>query len=52
MLEDREDLPMNRNLPRSPAGYLMELERLTAGLSDRDREMILDLARRLAARER
>ena len=48
--EDRVDLPMARNVPRSPTGYLMELERLTAGLSDEDREMILQLARRLAGR--
>jgi len=50
MLEDRADLPMARNVPRSPTGYLMELERLTAGLSDEDREMVLQLARRLAGR--
>jgi len=52
MLEDRTDLPMTRNLPRSPAGFMMELERLTAGLSDDDREMILQLAARLATRQR
>jgi len=52
MLEDRADLPMTRNLPRSPAGFMMELERLTAGLSDDDREMILQLAARLATRQR
>ena len=51
MLEDRADLPMARNVPRSPTGYLMELERLTAGLSDEDREMVLQLARRLAGQE-
>jgi len=47
LMEERLDLPMHRNVPRSPAGYLMELEKLTAPLSDEDREMILDLARRL-----
>ena len=48
--EDRVDLPMARNVPRSPTGYLMELERLTAALSDEDRELVLQLARRLAGR--
>jgi len=48
--EDRSDMPLNRNIPRSPAGFLMELERLTAGLDDDDRELVLDLARRLGAR--
>jgi len=50
MMEDPPDIPMSRTLPRSPTGYLMELERLTADLDDEDREMILDLARRLASR--
>jgi len=49
-IEDRPDLPLNRNIPRSPAGFLMELERLTAGLDDDDRELVLDLARRLGGR--
>ena len=52
LMEERLDLPIHRNVPRSPAGYLMELEKLTATLSDEDREMILDLARRLAGRDR
>ena len=47
---ERADLPLHRSVPRSPAGFLMELERLTAGLDDHDREMVLDLARHLAER--
>ena len=49
-LEDRAEMPLNRTIPRSPTGFLMELERLTAGLNDDDRELVLDLARRLGAR--
>ena len=41
--------PEDRTVPRSDAGFLMEVERLAASLSDRDRDLVLDLARRLAS---
>jgi len=37
--------------PYSPAGFLLEIDRLTRELSDEDRAMVLGLARRLAGRE-
>jgi transcriptional regulator with XRE-family HTH domain len=38
-------------VPYSPAGFLMELERLNPQLSDHDRDLVLGLARRLASDE-
>lgn len=40
-----------RPVPYSPAGFLMELDRLTRDLTDEDRDLVLGLARRLAGRE-
>lgn len=50
LMAEPADLPMQRSVPRSPSGYLMELERISGDLDDQDREMLLQLARRLAAR--
>ena len=38
-------------IPYSPAGFLMELDRVSRGLSDEDRDLVLGLARRLAGDE-
>jgi len=38
-------------IPYSPAGFLMELDRVSQDLSDEDRDLVLGLARRLAGRE-
>ena len=38
-------------VPYSPAGFLMELERLNTLLNDHDRDLVLGLARRLAETE-
>jgi len=37
--------------PRSPSGFLMELERLNPLLDEEDRDLVIELARRLAASE-
>ena len=47
---ERSNTPGQRAVPSSPAGFLMELQRLSDGLDDHDRDMVLDLARRLAER--
>jgi len=39
-------------VPYSPAGFLMEIDRLNQDLTDQDRDLVLGLARRLAGRER
>ena len=39
------------SVPYSAAGFLMEMERLNPQLSDEDRDLVLGLARRLAADE-
>jgi transcriptional regulator with XRE-family HTH domain len=51
-LRETPDYRFSRSIPRSPSGYLLELRELTRDLSDEDREMVLDLARRLAGRSR
>jgi len=38
-------------VPYSPAGFLLEIDRLTRVLSEEDRDMVLGLARHLAGRE-
>ena len=38
-------------VPYSPAGFLMEIDRLSQDLTDDDRDLVLGLARRLAERE-
>jgi transcriptional regulator with XRE-family HTH domain len=38
-------------VPYSPAGFLMEIDRLSQELNDDDRDLVLGLARRLALRE-
>lgn len=43
--------PWRRPIPYSPAGFLMELDRLSRDLTDEDRDLVLGLARRLAGRE-
>jgi transcriptional regulator with XRE-family HTH domain len=43
--------PPAGSIPYSAAGFLMELERLNGRLSDEDRDLVLGLARRLAADE-
>jgi len=47
-VSERPTTPMQRSVPRSPTGFLMELQRLSDGLDDDDRELVIDLARRLA----
>lgn len=40
-----------RPVPYSSAGFLLEIDRLSRGLSDDDRDLVLRLARRLAGQE-
>ena len=45
-----EAAPSSAPVPYSPAGFLLEIDRLNRELNDEDRDLVLGLARRLAGR--